>query len=345
MEKYKHNSTQFPSGRPYSADDFDGYQAAPLLIAGGRAPKSVVQRQERLSQQLVEVARYELEPYAKDPVVEFVTRSIATRMQQREGANWSQFNVRLNTAPRWFNVPNANPVEVAIAAYKALFGNGTVRENDIARRGFGMASAEYANLTIVGEFRKELEVPMWDEIGALTGKDATPHYDQMRGLQIIGFDRDIKQSKHIGAMRISMKRTIGELDDGTLVKGRTTAILNTRPSVEGIEQSDINTIREAYIDKVPMNEVPEFQRIVRWMIDDSLNPGVVLARNETTYGFNEEVENQVTARLHKRALPAMKALIQSHAMLPPIPENDERIVRLREMLETMQLPAPSDSVE
>ncbi len=299
MDKVEHEKTNMLLNRPYSEAHFDGYHAAPLLIVGGHARPELIAAQDRLSKQFIDAAEYELGDIVKPDVVNFVAQSIARRMQQREGLNGSEYMKRSNTHRKLFGIPGANPIEVWRASRAAFYGRGSVAQNDLARRAFGMAATEYTNLTILGEFRKNLEAPMWDEVGELIGADATPHFEQMTNFQVLDFDRDVTSSNHVGAIRIGMKRELGELDDGTKVKARTTAIINARPSSD-IKQSDVLAIREAFLEKQDMATVPEFLQVVHWLVDEALPEGVALARNETVYGFNQATFDKISDKRDHR---------------------------------------------
>lgn len=300
MEPVEQEKTSTITNRPYSEADFDGYRAAPLLIIGGHAKPELIANQDRLMHQFGEVTEQELIGFVKPDVVSFVSDAITTRMQQREGLNGTEYLRRLHKIPHLFCVPDAGPLEVYEACRNALYGRGSVLQNDMARRAFGMASAEYANLTIVGEFRRNLEVPMWADISELIDEDATPKYEQMKNLQVIGFEQSLASRshatpQHIRAMRIGMKRDIGVLDDGTVLKGRTTAIINTRPS-SGFNQDDVVEIYEAHQEKADMRTIEALCRVARRLVDEVIEPGVVLGRNETVYGFNEAMNERITAR-------------------------------------------------
>lgn len=316
----------------FTEADFDGYSAAPLLIIGEDAIDDLRDGQDRLAYNFERASEQLLTPYAKESVVKFVSRSIASRMHQREGLNGSSYHLRKNYTPDLHHgFKGATPDEVELAVENAKFGMGSVLQNELARRALGMESVEYANLTVVGEFRREMEPKMWEEVSELVGHDASPSQDDVYRTYHIGFDRDITTSKHIGALRFGIKRRIGELDDGTIVKSRTTAIINTRPYIDGKnglnpeltpelidafrevevhnksieEQEDIDRIDwarenvrrvEAGLPRLEfvkpeyetksIVELPGFKSLVARLINTKLEPGVVLARNETIYGVN-----------------------------------------------------------
>lgn len=274
-----------PALRHYTEGDFDGYHAAPLLIVGPDADPELVERQDELAWRMVDAAYGEVAAVAKPSVAMFAARSTIGRMHQREGMNGISYMHRRFETPRVDQVPDVDPAFVLEACTRALRGQGTPIQNDIARRADGRDTAEIANLTIFNTFRKNLEPHMWQAVSELVGHDATPRSDQMYGLRILGMDRMLAQSQHLGAVRIGMKRHIAELDDGTLVKARTTAIINVSPS-SGFDQDIIERFRSVAGEKNAferMSVMPEFQRAIGWLIDTPLSEALVLARNETVY--------------------------------------------------------------
>lgn len=251
--------------RIFTEADFDGYSAAPLLIIGEDAIDDLRDSQDRLAYNFERASEQLLTPFAKESVVRFVSRSIASRMHQREGLNGSSYHLRKNYTPDVYHgFKGATAEEVELAVERAKFGMGSVLQNELARRALGMESVEYANLTVVGEFRREMEPQMWEEVSELVGHDASPREDDVYRTYHIGYDRDITVSKHIGALRFGVKRRIGELDDGTVVKSRTTAIINTRPSIAekiGLTPELIEAFREVEVHNKSVEEQEDIDRI------------------------------------------------------------------------------------
>lgn len=300
MAQSKLTPNSFNAKRPYTKADFDGSNAAPLLLLEKDKYPELDIRQKELAHKLIDAAEFELARYVKPPLVVFVGYSILTRMQQREGQNAIEYMRRLHQdGPEYELAPFASREGVDEACEKALFGLGTARQNDIARRVLAMASGEYKNLTIIGEYRKDDEPPMLQEVSELTGVDATPHFDQMGNFKILGFDRDSRKADAIGAIRIGMKRDIGTLDDETVVKNRTTAIIAPRRRTE-FTQREALEIRDGFYNGVKPELIPAFLRVAQWLVDGSPGPGVVLARNETTYGFNAKTLEEIEARARYR---------------------------------------------
>jgi hypothetical protein len=274
----------------YSEDNFDGYNSAPLLIIGEEAKPELREQQDRLGNNIVELVYSELSSYANPIVVKFVAKSIISRMHQRESLNGNSYRFRDNILPVTGLTPEYDPEYVLDACEKSKYGKGSMIQKEIARVAFGSKAAEYGNLTIVGDKRKQLETPMWDEVSELVGHDATPKPDQMYGLQVLGFDRVITESSHIGAMRIGMKRLIGQTEFGAKVKARTTAIINMSTST-GIDRDLLKLFKETVIrtgEVSSVAELPEFKNAVSWLVGSELPPGLVLARNETIYGFEPD---------------------------------------------------------
>ncbi len=284
------------SKRHYSEANFDGYQPAPLLIVGGGARRRLVHKQDALAENFDGAVHEQLSPIVKPHIVDFVAHAIRTRMQQREGFNSFSYLRRLNKGqPDFSQMPELSKRAILRACHSARGGHGTVEQKHIARSTFEMGSIELANLTVINEFRRELEPLMWDEVSELVGRDATPAYDAMYKLKILGFDRDIQKSQHIGAMRIGMKRVIGELDDGSVIKARTSAIINMSPS-SGFDQSLVKLFRETEGDTEVLENLDEFKAAVSWLVQSELNSGIVLARNETVYENNPMIQEKIAIK-------------------------------------------------
>lgn len=269
--------------REYSEKDFDGFSAAPLAIVGNARRPFMTRRQDKLAESFMRASKIELSSFVKPSVVSFVGRSIVFRMWQREGLNGNSYVNRKYAYPNLHAVEGVNPIDIWRACYRAQYGGARVRQNNIARKAYGMPTGEFANLTVINEFRKDIEPYMWDEVSDFTGVDATPIPEQVEGLSVLAFDRDIKRSDHIGAMRIGMKRKIATLDDGMEVKARTFAIINTSKS-SGFDQSLVELFRETENPTKDVPQLPEFQRAISWLISNEVPTGLVLARNETVYG-------------------------------------------------------------
>ena len=217
-------------------------------------------------------------------------------MHQREGLNGSSYAVRLHKfIPHFWDDKDHSAIEIFRAARLARIGEATPYQNELARRAFGMGSIELANLTIINNFRKELEAPMWEAVSEITGEDASPAAEGVYTASILGFDRNIKTNQHVGAIRIRIKRHIATLPDGTNIKARTTAIVNTRPASD-FDQSIIEEFHACDGELEDMSALPSFQKAVRYLIETELPEGLVLARNETVYSENPATLERVASR-------------------------------------------------
>lgn len=293
-----------PHYEAYSEAVFDGYNAAPLLLSGEEANQTFIARQDAIADAFERAVHGELVDVAKEGVRNFVATSIRERMHQREALNSASYSHRLFPAPYTDMIADISADEVDNICKIVKFGLGTPCQNELARRAFGMSSVEIANLTVIGDFRRELEVPMWEDVSELVGKDATPQPEQMYRLKLLGFDRpDIMKQRHIGALRVEMKRRIGSIGDDTMVKARTTAIINTSPS-SGFDQSLIERFKQVGGKPELISELPEFKRAMAWLISSELSYGIVLSRNETVYAENEGIRRALSqSRLFVRPNP------------------------------------------
>ena len=287
----------------YSEKDFDGYHAAPINLIGDNANEDLIRRQQDMAEKFANAAHGELDGLVKPGIVNFVIHSIRNRMGSREGQNGASYITRLNSTPVVDLVPSATPSEVLEAAEAALTGKGTVLQNELARRAWGMSSAEYANLTTIGSFRRTLEEPMWDEVGELVRTDAHPvNAKDFYRVQALGFDRALRDAQHIAAMRVGAKRVLGTLDDGTVVKARTAMVVDISHQ-SGFERSIAREMLEAGREKEELvSELPEFQQAVRYLLQYP-DSSQILARNDTVYGFNRNVADKIkTARIDTAAI-------------------------------------------
>jgi hypothetical protein len=281
--------------RSYTESDFDGSHAAPLLIIGNYTLKHLTARQDHLAKNFANAVQGELSDITTPGVVDFVSNSLISRMHQREGLNGLAFMRRLNYLPHPWEVPNRSIGYVLRACGVVPLGKGDIDQNHTATLAYGMPSGELANLTVINEFRRDEEAPMWDGVSELIGRDAAPHPDDMRAFTVLGFDRDILTNQHVGAVRIGMKRDIGMASGNTEVKSRTTAIINTRPS-SGFDQDIVAQLREATYEKKDLVDIPDFHRAIRWLITSELKPGKVLARNETVYEINQTAAHRIAQK-------------------------------------------------
>ncbi len=274
----KNIETTSPTG--YLNDSsFDGYRAAPLLIHGPEADMRLIARQNQLAANFVTAVHEELTGSVRPPIIEFVANSIVMRMKEREGLNSMSYMRRYYRAVNFAAVPECTRSVVNVATHKALIGEGTVLQNSIAGRAYGMDSVELANLTVINGLRSELVLPMWEEVSLHVNDDVRPRgADDYDSIEILGFDRDISKSDHIGAIRISMKRRLlGRATAGRRVKARTFAAIDTSPSSQ-FNQKTVD--RLVYAAKTGQRLS---QNAVTWLLATELPTARILAQNDTVY--------------------------------------------------------------
>ncbi len=300
VESEKNNSTP---KRLYTEADFDGDHPAPFRLIGADADQVIVARQDQLIDNMRGATRQQLRPIVSDEVVNFVANGIVSRMHMREALNSHSYSNRLHALPLPWLVKGHSWLETVRSSSDTIQGARTVHQSDMAQRAFGMASIEYKNLTMFGEFRRNLEEPMIDEMSEFLGVDVTPKAEDVYRVKLLGFSHDLLKDKEIGAMRIELKRLIpgGELDNGTIVKGRSTASINTGFKSD-FDQDVMASMREAKFEahrddkKIELAENEEFIRYVGYLIDNQLPDGLVLARNETLYGGNAGIAERTRSR-------------------------------------------------
>jgi len=313
MVEFQHNTPN--SQRLYTEADFDGSRPTPFLLIGEGANPRIIDQQDRLIKNMDGVTRQQLEGLVTDDVVDFVANGIISRMHMREALNSHSYSNRLHKLPLPWLVKDHPWLETIDASRATIQGALTIAQSDMAQRAFGMQSIEYRNLTMFGEFRRDLEEPMWNEMSEFLGADARPTAQDVYRTKLIGFRGDLMKDKEIGAMRIELKSHIpnGDRGNGTIVKGRSTASVNTAFN-SAFDQDVIESLREQKFEserdnkKVDLSDNPEFLACVGYLIDNELPTGLVLARNETVFGGNSAIEAQIRERNERR--DRRKALIR-----------------------------------
>lgn len=287
----------------FTEADFDGSNAAPLLIVGPEQRQDLIDQQNKLAKNFKGAAYEYLRGLTDEEVINFVANSICNRMHQREAQNGMAYFSRISKTPDLSRVPYATEEEVLEACEQSKIGQARIAQHALSAAAWGMYSWEGKNITVIDTFRKDLEAPMWEEVSEFAGVDASPTFDTMRGFKVHQFIGGETHNSPIRAMRIEMKRTIRELEDGTELKARTFAVINTERS-SGFSQRDIRSIFEARRAGESMeNHTPLLDMIER-LVDDTLPRGVALARNETVYGYNASTEQEF---IKKRAEDAARA--------------------------------------
>ncbi len=276
----------------YDESDFDGYSAAPVCLIGEDADPELVARQHKMSETFAVAVHGEFNGIVRPSVENFVIHSIRNRMRSREGQNSAAYHMRLHREPMLDYLPGVFMDDVHTACEAIKTGRASVRQAYIARLALGMTSIEFANLTMVGSFRRELEEHMWEEVSDLVGSDARPvsPSDYYR-VQALGFDRPLEDAQHLGAVRVGLKRKLGVLSDGTEVKARTTAVVNVG-STSGVARQDVMEMIHAGREHRSIVDLPSFHSLINRILENDFT-APVLARNVTIYGFNPETAHHV----------------------------------------------------
>lgn len=272
-----------------SEADFDGSNAAPLLIVGPERRDSLINRQDAMIESFEQLTQQQLSGMVEDDVKDFVAASIRNRMHQREGQNGMAYTKRLYETPRYDLFPELTPDDVDEACELSKIGSASLAKQAISATAYGMYHWEGKNLTIVDTARGELEGPMWDEVSDFSGVDARPTFAAMRRLKVHQFVGGETTQDPIRAMRIEMKRTIAVLPDETHLKARTFAVINTAQSAE-FSQRALRSVYDSVKAGQSVTEHPALLTIAERLVDQKLPRGIALARNETVYGYNSKTE-------------------------------------------------------
>lgn len=282
-----------------------GYSAAPLLLTG-EGSEPFVQRQDKFHEDICNLIDSELGRLGTSrKVTDWVKSSVMSRMFEREGLNSAKFNYRLYDTPNYSRAPGFDRHQINKACEAALCGFGSLEQNRIAQLALGMESAEYANLTIVGDSRKDSEANMWQEASQLVGHDVLEFSGGNYRARLLDYDRNPLEAQHLGAIRFILKRTLatgGEFD--TVMKARTSVILDTSPHSgfdEALVQQIIATERHNASAKNPSEikdimQISDLRSVVDRLVAENFDSPLVLARNETIYGFSGEISAEVEAQ-------------------------------------------------
>lgn len=281
-----------------------GHSAAPLLLIGKEYDQSLVDAQNQLHIDIAEKIVSELnQKGVKSTVINWVTQSVLARMAQREALNSSSYINRVHSAPNIFALSRVDIGDIVAACDTARRGMGTIEQNRLAQIAYGMPSSEYANLTIIGDSRKEFESDMWKQLGDMVEEDVS---DLSRGVyrtKVLGYDRDPRTSQHLGAVRISTKRHIGTGEYETELKVRETVILDVSKS-SGFNQDIVRQVQDVARSGGDPMELDDMKIVMNALWERGMDSSIVLVRNETIYGSSREFQRAVVARraLGKRAM-------------------------------------------
>jgi hypothetical protein len=260
----------------------------------------------------------------------YILHSIQTRAWQRRGTNSMIYATRLHEMNHEEATPEFNHLHRSVVE-----GTATIEQSEFVRRTLGMASIEYGNLTMIGDKRTEYMPNLLAEASQLVGADISDVAPYR--IKVVGFDRepDEKTGAHLGAMRIQLKRKLGTLFDGTVVKQRTFAIVDLshqgrisdaitaayqqerhankeydlyiksrkRDMLKYASDMTLTAMRDATrttdaptLRTTRYENIPEVAEYIQFLIDSDMCDSSVLARNETIYGYNEAIDNEIHRR-------------------------------------------------
>jgi len=272
--------------RILSEEDFDGTKPAPLLLYGPERNAEQVAKQDKLADNFALAARQFLTGIVSDEAIDFTGDNIINRMQQREGRNSMAYLYRNNVYPDYETCSDHSVDEIDLAHESMRVGNASLSQLYLAGKALDMYAWEGRNLTMINSFRRDLEAGMWDEVSEFTGVNAHPRFEQMRKFKVHEFLGGTHHNDSIKAMRIETKRTIKQYEDGSALKARTFATINTSRDV-GFRQEEIRNIHAEQRRNGPnLSNYAPLLKIIERLVNDELPEGVALARNETVYYFN-----------------------------------------------------------
>lgn len=262
----------------YTEADFDGYHAAPLLIAGSEIQQHLVDRQDVISHNLSGAAREMYEGNLKDSSLNLITRSIAGRIAVRSVLNSMDYSNRELVEPRFELAPELSQEEIHAAVNLSRNGDGSIRDNAVTGRVFDI-NAELSNITTLGNFRANTRAEMYKSISEYLGEEVTEiddiDYDSVNVLEL---DRPVEDNtQHIGAMRLEMRRELPVDRYGARIKVRRFAVIDTSPS-SGFSDDTADRIIHAKRLNQPLS-----QKAMKWLMEREQPIWKVLASNDTIY--------------------------------------------------------------
>lgn len=283
-----------PEPVPYDESTLDGYCPAPLLLLGPESNQGLIERQDALISHLVPLTYHEvIRQGAKDGVALFAARSVYVRMRKREALNSISYINRKSRNIDFSKIKDESEFDSIVACEKAKYGGATATQSHLARRAFAMESIELANLTTLGRARSQLIEPMWQDINQLvSSKNGSEVEKDHYKLNVLNFDRNPRNAQHLGAVRIDAKRKISQIDTpdevsgSAIIKARTTAIINTRPS-DGLDKDYVKELIKAgknaaeSTDDLNIEVSDELKQVLSQLL--LTNSDLVIARNDTIY--------------------------------------------------------------
>jgi hypothetical protein len=217
---------------------YSPYEVPPFFIPSvskDEVPGHLTLHQEEVMAMHDALIARELAGRVSPSVLEYIRNSIHARMTQQLGMNSHCYLARLNKDEATMNE----------SCYAALEGTASVAQAAEARAIFKMVSAPLAEITLIGDKRKEYLPDMIRAVSDYVGHDISKTAPYR--IEVIGFDHDpdYRKTTHIGAMRVMMKRHHGYTPDGEEVKQRTLAIIDLSRG-SGLDPTITQAIFDAY---------------------------------------------------------------------------------------------------
>lgn len=271
----------------YTAEHFDGSHATPLLLLGDEAQPELQEYQDTLEGRFTLTGREILGGIFSDSVVNLTTGSIHSRMKAREALNSQAYVNRLYKKPNYHLAPDLSPAEIHAACNRAKIGHGSIEDNELAGIVYGTESSELSNITVIGDFRADERDEMFTHIEDFIVEGSLPknlaEYDKIKLLE---YDRDISvHQHHLAAVRLGLTHTIGRSKRGSLVKLRTSTIIDTRPS-SGFNQETVDKFLAQRLHG------PLSRTALKWLIEDEVEADHIrtIASNDTVYRIHPKNE-------------------------------------------------------
>lgn len=268
----------FNESRTYTPDDFDGSHATPLLLIGDEERQDLKDRQVVLEHRLETVAKEVLGDAVSESILNLTVRSIHDRMKAREVLNSQAYMSRLYKKPNYHLARDLSPLEIQLICEKVKVGEGTIEENELAGIVYGTKSSELSNITVLGNFRADERDEMFAHVDDfVVDANLPPTIVEYDKLKIAEYDRNLElPHHHIGAIRLALSHTIGHSKRGSLVKLRTSTVIDTRPS-SGFNQDTVDKLLAQRLHG------PLSQTALKWLLEPELEKLRVVGGNDTVY--------------------------------------------------------------
>lgn len=297
--------------------ELDGSYAAPLLLNGEEAHPMLQERQAHFANMFEALAHEELDGRIGEEGANFVAEKIRHRMSQREGQNSSSYvSRRRKHFPKLF-IPGHSPLDVFQAVRNAEYGKSSPLQAHLARISLAMATIESGQLTTVGTARKQFLHQLHDGVEELAGHEVDFGIKSIYRTTYLGTDANINNGKKPKLLRVEYKSKFATLEDDSILKGRSTAILDVSNPTE-FDPELIHHFQEIYEKKRTLADVPEFAQVVHNVVTGVIDPRFVVAENKTIYEVNyEEITKQAEYILRRTKRRELQRRLFSFATTRP----------------------------